>query len=212
MSAASNPECAIDVQGLNKHFGEKHVVKDLSMRVQRGEIFGFLGPNGSGKTTTIRMMCGLLKPDSGSGTCLGYDIVRESAEIKSNVGYMTQRFSFWDDLTIRRTSTLLRACIKLPTASMSYGNRCKTSGFLPVHANWPANCRADGSSEWPWPRACCIAHRSCCWMSRLRALIPRRAAISGTSSGWRARHFRSGQHALHGRSGALSQAGLHRLR
>lgn len=101
MSAASNPECAIDVQGLNKHFGEKHVVKDLSMRVQRGEIFGFLGPNGSGKTTTIRMMCGLLKPDSGSGTCLGYDIVRESAEIKSNVGYMTQRFSFWDDLTIR---------------------------------------------------------------------------------------------------------------
>ncbi len=101
MSAASNQEFAIDVQGLNKHFGEKHVVKDVSMRVQRGEIFGFLGPNGSGKTTTIRMMCGLLRPDSGSGTCLGYDIVRESAEIKRNVGYMTQRFSFWDDLTIR---------------------------------------------------------------------------------------------------------------
>ena len=79
----------------------KHVVVDLSLRVERGEIFGFLGPNGSGKTTSIRLMCGLLTPDSGSGTCLGYDIRRESEAIKRNVGYMTQRFSFWDDLTIR---------------------------------------------------------------------------------------------------------------
>ncbi len=101
MSATAGSEYAIDVEGLNKHFGDKHVVNNVSMRVRRGEIFGFLGPNGSGKTTTIRMMCGLLNPDSGSGTCLGYDIRRESAEIKRNVGYMTQRFSFWDDLTIR---------------------------------------------------------------------------------------------------------------
>ena len=100
MTASSNPEFAIDVQSLNKHFGDKHVVKNLSLRVRRGEIFGFLGPNGSGKTTTIRMMCGLLKPDSGSGSCLGYDILHERAEIKRNVGYMTQRFSFWEDLTI----------------------------------------------------------------------------------------------------------------
>jgi ABC-2 type transport system ATP-binding protein len=92
---------AIDVQALNKRFGDKHVVRDVSLRVRRGEIFGFLGPNGSGKTTTIRMMCGLLTPDSGSGTCLGYDIRRDSAEIKRHVGYMTQRFSFWEDLTIR---------------------------------------------------------------------------------------------------------------
>jgi ABC-2 type transport system ATP-binding protein len=69
--------------------------------VSRGEILGFLGPNGSGKTTSIRMMCGLLTPDSGSGTCLGYDIVKESREIKRRVGYMTQRFSFWEDLSIR---------------------------------------------------------------------------------------------------------------
>jgi len=94
-------EYAIDVRELNKHFGEKHVVKDVSLRVRRGEILGFLGPNGSGKTTTIRMMCGLLKPDSGSGTCLGYDIRRDSALIKRHVGYMTQKFSYWDDLTIR---------------------------------------------------------------------------------------------------------------
>lgn len=92
---------AIDVTGLNKHFGDKHVVKDLSLQVKKGEIFGFLGPNGSGKTTSIRMLCGLLTPDSGSGTCLGYDVVKETAEIKRHVGYMTQRFSLWEDLTIR---------------------------------------------------------------------------------------------------------------
>jgi len=92
---------AIDVEGLDKSFGDKHVVVDLSLRVKRGEIFGFLGPNGSGKTTSIRLMCGLLTPDGGSGTCLGYDIRTQAAEIKRSVGYMTQRFSFWNDLTIR---------------------------------------------------------------------------------------------------------------
>ena len=94
-------ELSIDVRGLNKSFGKKHVVKDFSLQVRRGEIYGFLGPNGSGKTTSIRMLCGLLKPDSGSGTCLGYDVVRETAAIKREVGYMTQRFSLWEDLTIR---------------------------------------------------------------------------------------------------------------
>ena len=91
---------AIDVAGLNKSFGKKHVVKDFSLQVREGEIYGFLGPNGSGKTTSIRMICGLLKPDSGHGTCLGYDI-KDSASIKREVGYMTQRFSLWEDLTIR---------------------------------------------------------------------------------------------------------------
>ena len=91
----------IDVHGLNKHFGDKHVVKDLSLQVRRGEIYGFLGPNGSGKTTSIRMLCGLLTPDSGSGTCLGYDLITQTAAIKREVGYMTQRFSLWEDLTIR---------------------------------------------------------------------------------------------------------------
>ncbi len=96
-----NGELVIDVRDLNKHFGDKHVVRNVSLQVRRGEIFGFLGPNGSGKTTTIRMVCGLLTPDSGSGTCLGRDILRESAWIKRQAGYMTQKFSYWDDLTIR---------------------------------------------------------------------------------------------------------------
>ncbi|MFO1200375.1 MAG: ABC transporter ATP-binding protein [Burkholderiaceae bacterium] len=96
-----NGALAIDVAGLNKRFGDKHVVRDLSLQVRAGEIFGFLGPNGSGKTTSIRMLCGLLRPDSGHGTCLGFDVVRETAAIKREVGYMTQRFSLWEDLTIR---------------------------------------------------------------------------------------------------------------
>lgn len=90
----------IDVKGINKHFGDKHVVKDLALQVKQGEIFGFLGPNGSGKTTSIRMICGLLTPDSGEGTCLGFDVLQDSVEIKKQVGYMTQKFSLWDDLTI----------------------------------------------------------------------------------------------------------------
>ena len=101
MTGETNDNLVIDVSGLNKRFGDKHVVRDFSMQVRRGEIYGFLGPNGSGKTTTIRMLCGLLTPDSGSGTCLGYDILRESEQIKRQVGYMTQRFSLWEDLSLR---------------------------------------------------------------------------------------------------------------
>jgi ABC-2 type transport system ATP-binding protein len=92
---------AIDVKGLSKSFGGRPVVQDLSMQVKRGTIYGFLGPNGSGKTTTIRMLCGLLTPDRGEGTCLGYDIRRDADKIKRQVGYMTQRFSLYQDLSVR---------------------------------------------------------------------------------------------------------------
>lgn len=95
------PELAIDVAGLSKSFGGKPAVRGLSLQVPRGSIFGFLGPNGSGKTTSIRMLCGLLTPDAGSGTCLGLDLIRDSDRIKRQVGYMTQRFSLYEDLTIR---------------------------------------------------------------------------------------------------------------
>src|SRR5262249_51851787 len=99
----------------NKHFGDKHVVNDVSLKVGRGEIFGFLGPNGSGKTTTIRLMCGLLTPDSGSGTCLGYDIRKQSREIKRRVGSMTQRFSFWADLSIRENLDCIARIYERPS-------------------------------------------------------------------------------------------------
>ena len=91
---------AIDVNGLVKRFGDKTVVDHVSMAVAEGEIVGFLGPNGSGKTTTIRLMCGLLTPDEGGGKVLGYDLRTEPLRIKREVGYMTQRFSFYEDLTI----------------------------------------------------------------------------------------------------------------
>jgi ABC-2 type transport system ATP-binding protein len=114
MNAAADPTYSIDVHDLNKSFGKKRVVNDVSMRVGRGEIFGFLGPNGSGKTTTIRLMCGLLTPDSGSGTCLGFDIRRQQAEIKRRVGYMTQRFSFWEDLSIRENLDFIARLYEMP--------------------------------------------------------------------------------------------------
>jgi ABC-2 type transport system ATP-binding protein len=97
----ADTDIAIDVSGLSKSFNGHEVVHDLSMQVKRGSIYGFLGPNGSGKTTTIRMLCGLLTPDSGEGTCLGFDIRREADKIKRRVGYMTQRFSLYQDLSVR---------------------------------------------------------------------------------------------------------------
>jgi ABC-2 type transport system ATP-binding protein len=92
---------AVAVEGLTKSFDGKVVVRNVSMRVLRGQIYGFLGPNGSGKTTTLRMLCGLLTPDEGSGTALGYDIRTERDKIKRHVGYMTQRFSLYEDLSIQ---------------------------------------------------------------------------------------------------------------
>jgi ABC-2 type transport system ATP-binding protein len=94
-------EYVIDVWGLNKKFGDKQVVNNVDLRVKKGEIFGFLGPNGSGKTTTLRMICGLLTATAGQGHCLGFDILKQSLEIKKRVGYMTQKFSLYTDLTVQ---------------------------------------------------------------------------------------------------------------
>jgi ABC-2 type transport system ATP-binding protein len=97
----TTPDIVIDVHGLTKRFDGRPVVHDLSMQVRRGTIYGFLGPNGSGKTTTIRMLCGLLTPDDGQGTCLGFDLRTETEQIKRRIGYMTQRFSLYEDLSVR---------------------------------------------------------------------------------------------------------------
>ncbi len=104
----------IDVHDLSKSFGQRRVVKDLTLRVAAGEVCGFLGANGSGKTTTIRMLCGLLKPDSGSGTCLGLDIVRDAAAIRRQIGYMTQRFSYYEDLTVTENLDLVAGIYEMP--------------------------------------------------------------------------------------------------
>jgi ABC-2 type transport system ATP-binding protein len=107
-------DTVIDVRHLVKRFGGRAVVDDVSMQVRRGEIVGFLGPNGSGKTTTIRLMCGLLRLDSGEGEVLGHDLVRESRAIKDQVGYMTQRFSLYEDLTIGENLDLVAGLYRLP--------------------------------------------------------------------------------------------------
>ncbi len=107
-------EVAISVTGLTKVFGDRKVVDDFDMEVKKGAIYGFLGPNGSGKTTTIRMMCGLLTPDGGEGQCLGYDIRRESRAIKKRVGYMTQKFSLYEDLTIAENLDFVARMFGMP--------------------------------------------------------------------------------------------------
>ncbi|MGN6462365.1 MAG: ABC transporter ATP-binding protein [Pseudolabrys sp.] len=113
-AAEATPDIAIDVHGLTKSFDGRVVVRDLSMQVRRGSIYGFLGPNGSGKTTTIRMLCGLLTPDSGTGTFLGYDILTQADKIKLHVGYMTQRFSLYQDLSVRENLEFVGRLYGLP--------------------------------------------------------------------------------------------------
>ncbi len=110
----ASTEMAIKVEGLTKRFGDKVVVDHFSMEVPKGAIYGFLGPNGSGKTTTIRMICGLLTPDEGTGVVLGHDISTDAKVIKREVGYMTQRFSLYEDLSIEENLDFVARMYEMP--------------------------------------------------------------------------------------------------
>src|SRR5262249_50002640 len=116
MTDAAPTDYVIDVHDLRKSFGDRKVVDGLSLQVAKGEICGFLGANGSGKTTTIRMLCGLLIADSGRGTCLGFDIIRQASSIRRHVGYMTQKFSLYDDLTVFENLDLVARVYEMPHA------------------------------------------------------------------------------------------------
>ncbi|HYD64359.1 ABC transporter ATP-binding protein [Azospirillum sp.] len=153
-AAGSDP--VIDVRGLVKRFGAKTVVDGFSIRVERGEIYGFLGPNGSGKTTTIRMLCGLLTPDAGEGTCLGLDIRTQSAAIKRQVGYMTQKFSFWEDLSIRENLDFVARMYGLPDRRRRVGDALDRLGL----AERQAQLAGELSGGWKQrlALAACILH------------------------------------------------------
>ena len=125
-----NSDFAIDVRGVTKKFGDRTVVNDIAMQVRHGEIYGFLGPNGSGKTTFLRMLCGLLKPDGGEGSCLGLDFRRESPEIKKRVGYMTQRFSFYEDLTIEENLDFIAKLYELPQRKAAVEKSLERLGMI----------------------------------------------------------------------------------
>jgi len=120
---------AIDVRGLTKRYDGRAVVDDFAIRVERGQIFGFLGPNGSGKTTTIRMLCGLLTPDAGEGTCLGYDIRKEAPAIKREVGYMTQRFSLYEDLSIEENLDFVARMYGVPNRKQAVASALERLGL-----------------------------------------------------------------------------------
>ncbi len=153
MSAPAPGSLAIDVVGLSKSFEGKRVVDNFGIRVPRGTIYGFLGPNGSGKTTTIRMLCGLLTPDAGSGTCLGFDLRREQAAIKLRVGYMTQRFSLYEELSIEENLNFIARVYAVPRRKQAIASVLAGLGLSERAGSSPARCPADGSSGWRSPPA-----------------------------------------------------------
>jgi len=129
MNTPSSSDLAIDVRGLVKRFGDKTAVDGVDIQMPSGQVWGFLGPNGSGKTTTIRMICGLLEPTQGEGRALGYDILSESAAIKRLTGYMTQKFSFWGDLTIRENLEFVARLYELEHLSDGVDRTLETLGL-----------------------------------------------------------------------------------
>jgi len=117
MSPKTDPDIAVSVTSLEKKFGSFTAVNKISFEVKQGEIFGFLGPNGAGKSTTIRMLCGILTPTSGAGTVRGFDIMTQQEEIKQNIGYMSQKFSLYDDLTVEENVNFYSGIYKIPKES-----------------------------------------------------------------------------------------------
>ncbi len=152
---------AIDVHGLVKRYGDKTVVDNVSMAVEQGEISGFLGPNGSGKTTTIRVMCGLLTPDAGGGTVLGMDLHRDQLKIKREVGYMTQRFSFYEDMSIEENLMFVARLYQLKPVRQVVRDTLENLGLSARRAQLAG--RLSGGWKQRLALAACIMHKPKLW-------------------------------------------------
>jgi ABC-type multidrug transport system ATPase subunit len=148
---------AIDVRDLRKRFGARPVVDGLTLQVGQGEICGFLGANGSGKTTTIRMLCGLLAPDSGEGTCLGLDIRAQAAQIRRQTGYMTQRFSYYEDLTVRENLELVAGVYEMADDAAAVRDITARMGLLRYESELAGHL--SGGWKQRLALAACVLHR-----------------------------------------------------
>jgi ABC-2 type transport system ATP-binding protein len=155
-TAAVGGPWAIEVRGLTKRYGDRVVVDHLTMQVRRGEIYGFLGPNGSGKTTSIRMMCGLLTPDEGEGRTLGLDVKRDSTAIKTRVGYMTQRFGLYEDLSIRENLEFVARVYQLDRTAQRVDEALKRLGLASRSAQLAG--RLSGGWKQRLALAACMLH------------------------------------------------------
>src|ERR1017187_9616241 len=209
-----NSAFAIDVRGVTKKFGARTVVNDIAMQVRPGEIYGFLGPNGSGKTTFLRMLCGLLTPDGGEGKCLGLDFRRESAEIKKRVGYMTQRFSFYEDLSIEENLDFIARLYSMTERKAAVQKSLERLGMVERRR------QLAGTLSGGWKQRLALGG-GLIHEPQLLLLDETTAGggpesaprfLGGNSQARRVRADVSYHDALHGRGGAVSSAWLHRLR
>lgn len=147
---------AIDARGLCKSFAGRVAVSNAAIQMPRGEVWGFLGPNGSGKTTTVRMLCGLLKPDAGEGACLGHDILTQTDAIKRETGYMTQKFSFWEDLSIRENLDFVARLYDMDNRRARVGKAIENLGL--GHRQHQLAGMLSGGCKQRMALAACILH------------------------------------------------------
>ncbi len=175
-------ESAVVLENLTKRFDSFTAVNAVSLNVPKGQIFGFLGPNGAGKSTTIRMLCGILAPTSGRGSVAGFDIVTQPERIKENIGYMSQRFSLYEDLTVEENIAFYGGIYRIPSPRLKERAAwvIRMAGLTERRHSRPANSREAGGSAWRWDAPSCMSHPSFFWTSRPPASIRSHAARSGS--------------------------------
>ena len=202
---------AIDIRGLTRHFGSLVAVEDVSFQVQQGEIFGLLGPNGSGKSTIIRMLCGVLKPTAGDATVLGFDVRTQSEQIKRRIGYMSQKFSLYSDLTVEENLNFYGSIYGLTEEKLV----ARRADVLELTSLEDRTAQLAGTLSGGWKQrlalACSLIHEPrLIFLDEPTAGIDRSAAVVGFAvRAFQSRRNAVCDHALHGRGGTLQRHWLH---